>query len=183
MEIKHIVKERMSEHPGRLEHVLGVNDEAIALAKRYGIDEDRVSIAALLHDIAKKMTLEELRKYMVLGGFDQSVHPKTWHAYVGAYLAHEEFQIIDEDILEAIMVHTTGHPTMSPVAKILFVADFIERRTRDFPGVQRLRELAYHDLNACICYKLNHLITQIAEPHPDTVAAYEVYKEYCQIVK
>jgi predicted HD superfamily hydrolase involved in NAD metabolism len=181
MELKHIISERLRDYPGRLEHILGVNDEAIALAKRYGMDEDRVSIAALLHDIAKKMTMEELRKYMILGGFDQSVHPKTWHAYVGVYIAETEFKIIDEDILDAIRYHTTGHPKMNPVAEILFVADFIERRTRDFPGVQRLRELAYNDLNAVICAKLNHLMTQIAEPNPDTVAAYEVYKEYCQI--
>jgi predicted HD superfamily hydrolase involved in NAD metabolism len=183
MELKHIISKKMSDYPGRLEHILGVNDEAIALAKRYGVEEDRVSIAALLHDIAKKMTMEELRKYMILGGFDQSVHPKTWHAYVGAYIAREEFDIIDDDILEAIMYHTTGHPKMNPIAEVLFVADFIERRTRDFPGVQRLRELAYQDLNAVVCYKLNHLMTQIAEPHPDTVAAYEVYKEYCSVVK
>jgi predicted HD superfamily hydrolase involved in NAD metabolism len=182
MELKHIISERLSAYPGRLAHILGVNDEAIALAKRYGVDEDRVSMAALLHDVAKKMTMEELRKYMVLGGFDQSVHPKTWHAYVGVYIAKTEFDIVDDDILDAIRYHTTGHPRMNPVAEILFVADFIERRTRDFPGVQRLRELAYQDLNACICYKLNHLVTQIAQPHPDSIAAYAHYKEYCQIV-
>ena len=166
-----------------MEHILGVNDEAIALAKRYGMDEDRASIAALLHDIAKKMPMDEQQRYMMLGGFDTSNHPKTWHAYVGAYIAKHEFDIADEDILEAIMVHTTGKADMCPLSELIFIADYIERRTRDWDGVQKVREVAYQDLKKAVCMKLHELMTEIESPHPDTVAAYQTYKEYCTFVK
>ena len=183
MKYKELIKERLKDHPGRLEHVLGVNDEAIALAKRYDMDIDRGSIAAILHDIAKKMPLEEQKRYMQLGGYDTSHHPKTWHAYVGAYIAKHEFEIADDDILEAIEVHTTGRAGMSALSELIFIADYIERRTRDWDGVQKVREVAYQDLKKAVCMKLQDLMTEIESPHPDTVAAYQTYKEYCPFVK
>lgn len=46
-----------------------------------------------------------------------------------------------EDVCDAIACHTTGKYGMTTLDKILYLADYIEE-TRDFPGVDKARELA-----------------------------------------
>ena len=45
--------------PKRMPHVLGTEQEAVRLARRYGGDEIRARIAALLHDCTKKLDMPE----------------------------------------------------------------------------------------------------------------------------
>ena len=45
--------------PKRMAHVLGTEEEAVRLARRYGVDEQEARTAALLHDCTKKLGLEE----------------------------------------------------------------------------------------------------------------------------
>ena len=47
---------------------------------------------------------------------------------------------------QAIFWHTTGRADMSLLEKIVYMADYIEPN-RDFEGVERLRKLAYTDLD------------------------------------
>ena len=37
---------------------------AVKLAKRYGVDEDKAALAALLHDSAKEISKDEMRAIM-----------------------------------------------------------------------------------------------------------------------
>ena len=46
--------------PKRLTHSINTANEAVALAKRYGADEEKAYIAGLLHDVAKGQKLHEL---------------------------------------------------------------------------------------------------------------------------
>ena len=60
-----------------------------------------------------------------------------------------EWGIEDPDVLNAVTYHTTGRPGMSLLEKIIYLADAIEPG-RNYPGVGRLRKLAYEDLDkAC----------------------------------
>ena len=52
-------------------------------------------------------------------------------------------------VVSAIRCHTTGKADMNLLEKIIYVADYMEP-TRDFPGVQQLRQLAYSDLDAAL---------------------------------
>jgi nicotinate-nucleotide adenylyltransferase len=72
-------------------------------------------------------------------------HTSLLHARTGAALA---FDIYGEsrEAAQAIEAHTTGLPVMSDLAKILFLSDKLEP-TRDYPSVERLRRLAFEDLN------------------------------------
>ena len=45
--------------PKRMPHVLGTEQEAVRLARRYGGDEIQARIAALLHDCTKKLDMPE----------------------------------------------------------------------------------------------------------------------------
>ena len=55
----------------------------------------------------------------------------SFHQFVGAYLAENEFDIHDENILRAIKFHATGNANMDLLGKIVYAADKIEP-TRPF---------------------------------------------------
>lgn len=52
-ESKALVKSRLSEK--RYKHTINVKKMAVKLAKRYGADEEKAALAALLHDSAKEL--------------------------------------------------------------------------------------------------------------------------------
>jgi nicotinate-nucleotide adenylyltransferase len=138
--------------PKRVSHVLGCHDTAIQLAKRWGADETDAARAALLHDITKalngQLQLTLCREYgMILDDFSV-MYPKTLHALTGSLVADRIFGE-NEAVVEAIRHHTTGKADMSLLEKIIYVADYMEP-FRDFPGVEKLRELAYSDIDAAL---------------------------------
>lgn len=130
----------------RWQHTLGVVDSAVQLAERFGADAGKARIAALLHDVAKAWPVEKQRQAVLEegdpAGLDAIQYEKElWHAHAGAWTARREFGVEDPDILNAIRYHTSGRVGMSQLEKIVCLADYIEPG-RDFPGVDRLREIA-----------------------------------------
>ncbi len=115
----------------RYEHSIGTMEKAIELAKCFGENVQKAEIAGLLHDCAKCLTKEELKKYTKIFDECEKLSSKTWHAPVGAILAKEIYAIEDEQILSAIRWHTIGKKNMSDFEKIIFLADKIEDRTRE----------------------------------------------------
>ena len=121
------VQMQMSER--RFRHVLGVEETAVALAAKYGADEAKASIAALTHDYAKERPNDEFELIIRRDGFDLALlnyGNEIWHGLVGADIVQRELAIDDEEILQAIRVHTTGAAKMSLLDKIIYVADYIE---------------------------------------------------------
>lgn len=57
-EAKALVKSRLSEK--RYKHTINVKKMAVKLAKRYGADEEKAALAALLHDSAKELPKAEM---------------------------------------------------------------------------------------------------------------------------
>ena len=170
------VQMQMSER--RFRHVLGVEETAVALAAKYGADEAKASIAALTHDYAKERPNDEFELLIRRDGFDLALlnyGNEIWHGLVGADIVQRELAIDDEEILQAIRVHTTGAAKMSLLDKIIYVADYIEPG-RDFPGVKEAREIALVDLDAAVAYEtkhtLLHLIEQEHKIYPKTLETY-----------
>lgn len=54
-----------------------------------------------------------------------------------------------EEVFRAIYYHTTGRADMTLLEKILYIADYMEPN-RDFEGVEKLRRLAYEDLDTAV---------------------------------
>jgi predicted HD superfamily hydrolase involved in NAD metabolism len=161
-EILAIVKTKMPEK--RYIHTLGVRDTAIQLAQQYGEDPNKAMLAAIIHDIAKYADLQWMRDIVKQEQMDERLYPwehEILHGPVGAYIAKTDFQIDDEDILNAIRHHTTGRPKMSRLEKIIYVADMIEPN-RKFEGVEVLRELAFQNIDeamkACIKHTIAFLV-------------------------
>jgi predicted HD superfamily hydrolase involved in NAD metabolism len=101
------------------------------------------------------------------------LQPSLLHGPVGAWMLKEHGIMDDEAILDAIRWHTTGHPDMNQLAKIVYIADYIEPN-RDFPGVDLLRQLTYRDLDlgvvAGIEHTLSFLIQKDGYIHPLSIA-------------
>jgi len=79
-------------------------------------------------------------------------NPKLLHAMTGAGQARAEFGVC-EAVFEAILCHTTGRPEMTPLDKVIYLADYIEPN-RNFPELEALQALAYTDLDAAVMYGL-----------------------------
>lgn len=60
-------------------------------------------------------------------------NPYLLHAKVGSYLAKKEYKVEDPEILSAILYHTTGHPNMTLLEKIILrriILNRVENRHR-----------------------------------------------------
>lgn len=125
----------------RYRHTAFTAAEAVVLARRAGADPDKAFTAAALHDIAKKMTDEELASY----GYrrDPDMPDPVVHAFAGAYLAEKCFGVTDPEILDAIRYHTTGRPGMTQLEKVIYTADCVEK-SRVYEGVRKLRRAVEH---------------------------------------
>ena len=163
--------------PSRVNHVLGCRDTAAALAEKWGADVTDAARAGLLHDITKALDgplqLTLCDEYgTILNDFGRR-YPKTLHALTGALVAERIFGE-KATVVEAIRSHTTGKADMNLLETIIYVADYMEPN-RAFPGVERLRELAFTDLKAALKlgleYTLEHLKNQGAEVSPESRAA------------
>lgn len=138
--------------PNRVAHVLGCRDTAMDLAKRWGADVTDAGRAGLLHDITKALDgplqLTLCEEYgIVLDEFSKK-YTKTLHALTGSLVAERVFGE-NKQVVDAIYSHTTGKANMTTLEKILYVADYMEPN-RDFPGVEKLRQLAYTDLDKAL---------------------------------
>ena len=161
----------------RVNHVLGCRDTCVALAKRWGADETDAARAGLLHDITKALDgpdqLTLCRAYGKLLDEFSMKYPKTLHALTGSLVAGRIFGE-NEQVVQAICHHTTGRANMSLLEKIVYVADYMEPN-RDFPGVERLRCLAFEDLDKALLLGLNmtleHLARQGSEVSPQSQEA------------
>lgn len=153
--------------PKRMSHSIGVSKAADDLALRYGADPVKARIAGLLHDCARELPSNTLLQYAKSFGIlvtdVEQANPALLHGSVGAYLAHREYGVSDEEILGSIYWHTTGRSCMTVLEKIIFLADYIEEN-RHFPGVELLRRLAKTDLNKAVLagydMTLRHVIDQ-----------------------
>jgi len=149
----------------RWQHTLGVVDTAIKLAERYGGDPAKAELAALLHDYSKAWAIDRMEKIIREQGLPEELlaHDKElWHAHVGAWAVRAEHGIDDEEVLDAIRYHTSGRENMTKLDKIVCLADYIEPG-RDFPGVERLREIAEAGLEQALVAAFGSTIAVLIE--------------------
>lgn len=175
--IKSYIEQALSEK--RFVHSIGVAEEAVRLAEKFGADTEKAYVAGLVHDVAKEIDADSARE-MLKERFGINVDPVTYnvpkllHAPLGACLAQTEFGIYDAEILDSIKYHTTAKAEMSLLTKIIYMADYIEPN-RTFEGVDELRREAYEDLDSAILTGLDFTVSELLEDgkmfHPDTVHA------------
>lgn len=138
----------------RYRHTVGVQYTAVSLAMSHGCDLQQAALAGLLHDCAKYLSGEELRKecdrHGIVCSDVEKRQPELLHAKVGAYYARKKYGMEDREVLSAIRYHTTGRPEMSLLEKIIFTADYIEPHRKMLPVLPQIRKTAYRDLDEAV---------------------------------
>lgn len=141
--------------PESLAHTFRTAALARELASLHGVDPDRAELAGLLHDVgdqySDKQLLSLAERYGIPLDLTEARIPRLLHAAVGAEVLRREWAITDDELLDAIDVHVTGSAIMSPLAKVLFLADKLEPdRDRYYGGLDPIRALARTDLDAAV---------------------------------
>ncbi|NLI92411.1 MAG: HD domain-containing protein [Peptococcaceae bacterium] len=168
----------------RFQHTIGVEVLACDLAKKYQINAEAASLAALTHDMAKAYSIQEqiekAKEWNLIHYPEDLQCPQVIHGRVAAYMLQNEYGINDQDILNAVANHTLGRPGMSPLEMLIYSADLTEP-SRCFHGVDKLREKLYDDLKegtlACVEHTINYLTQSAKVIHPLTLLTYESLKK------
>ena len=99
--------------------------------------------------------------------------PLLLHAYVSADIAERELGVRDLEVLDAVRRHTLGAPRMTPLDRVLYVADACSL-DRAHAGAPEARRLAFEDLDEalkrCVADKLRHALGRGAWLHPTTLS-------------
>ena len=167
----------------RYQHTLGVEQTAVTLARKFGADPNLASLAALLHDNAKNLDIQDQlsickkafpKKYNLTMDYANILH-----AFAGAVEARDRYPQLPEEVFSSICYHTTGKPDMSMMDKIIYCADFIEPGRPAFEGLSEARKLVYENLDEGLLYIMTHTFRFVAgkgkKVHPLTEEAMEYY--------
>ncbi|MCQ2087226.1 MAG: nicotinate (nicotinamide) nucleotide adenylyltransferase [Bacilli bacterium] len=119
----------------RYNHVSSVADLCYRIAKANGYDAQKAYIAGFLHDLGKMVDLDDESKdysaektfidYELNGAF-RDLPKYAVHQVSGVYYAKKDYEIDDEEILNAILWHCTGRDNMTWIEKIVYAADKID---------------------------------------------------------
>ena len=166
-ELKGFLKPLMSEK--RYNHSIMVMEEAKEYLKEYGNNDkeffEKTIRAALMHDIAKEMTKEEIEKYVQKNNIDldieNPINKPLIHGIIGADKCIKEYDF-DEEMAHSIRWHTTGSINMSLMDKIVFLADKTGRDNKR-EILEKTREKAFIDLDEGIYYYIDENIRKLKE--------------------
>ena len=169
----------------RYEHTLGVAYTAAALAMCNDVDPVKAETAGLLHDCAKCFSddkkISVCRKNNMEINSVESRNPYLLHAKAGYCIAKNKFDIEDQDILNAILNHTTGIPGMSTLEKIIYIADYIEPSRKQAPNLSEVRKLAFQNLDQALLKILTDILSYLesggGEIDPLTKETYDYYAD------
>ncbi len=179
--------------PKRRRHTYGVEKAAFMLAKNHypWLDRRLVAAAALLHDCTKEYSEEEqlitAERFAVYFNELELEAPKLRHAVTGAAVARVAFGL-PEEAANAILYHTTAKADMTPLEKILYLADFTdENRSDELCVAVRRRYYEYFAadrgtaVDRTLLYALERSIEILTEEckkiHPHTIEARNFLKE------
>lgn len=190
LEAYEIVKTRFSHREKdlkRFHHQEEVVKMALFLNEHHhlGLDEEKIRLAGILHDYSKIYSDQEmiqvLQKYIGMEALKYQDYLPVVHSVLAYYEVQAELGVDDEDILDAILNHTTGSPNMKKLSMLIYVADAVEA-TRNYPDVEYYRNLAFEDFEkgffAIIKGTIDLLQRKGLPIQEKTIKTYQYYKEY-----
>ncbi len=168
------------------------DETAVRLARKYGADETLAARAAAQCISARPLT-------KALSGADEQIefcrHPTgipsrkrrqerrcgrgiaaRLHGKTAAWCAREIFGECEE-VCSAIAWHTTGRADMTLLEKIIYIADYVEP-TRDFPGVDALREAVWRDLDEGVLLGLEQTLRLLESQGRSVCSASRAARDY-----
>lgn len=162
--------------PMRYEHSVSTANTCRKLAEEFGYDMKLAFFTGLVHDIAREYSKEDLVKWASLDGMPVREldldSPVLLHGRAGAMVLKKEFGIADQNVLDALSAHTTGTSGMKTLAKVLFVADYIEPERKHITP-EFISSLEGLDLDgkvyAVLMGTLNHLASKGKSVDPEAL--------------
>ncbi|HEY5475713.1 MAG TPA: bis(5'-nucleosyl)-tetraphosphatase (symmetrical) YqeK [Tepidiformaceae bacterium] len=143
---------------GLVNHVTRVLAEAFDIGSRYDLDPARIELATWGHDLFRAHSAEEqLRLARECGiQIDETEErlPVLLHGPIATVVLRERFGLTDEEGLAAVRDHTSGLAEMPLLAKVILLADKVEKHKRErTPAMAEIRKLARRDLDlALLCW-------------------------------
>ncbi len=178
------LKDRVSKK--RFDHSINVAKTSAALAKQYGVDEDKARLAGLLHDWDKGYDDEGIRQRVIELGMEDELDPavvesmpRVLHGNTAARALKRDYPEIPSDVIQAINRHTTAAEGMEPLDMILYIADAIEP-SRQFGRIDELRaSVGKVDLEELFFRTYEYwtflLLEKRAPLHPETIHIWNFY--------
>ena len=140
---------------GLRDHIYRVRDIAEQLAPKHGIEPELAALAMLAHDVARAMPDEELLRRakelsLPVGTVERAV-PILLHGPVGAEILVIEDGLDDPSIHHAVYWHSTAHPDLDSLGKVVFLADKLDpQKAVAYPYQALLKQLAMEDLDQAV---------------------------------
>lgn len=160
--VKKLLSENVKE--SRYDHSVQTMKMAKKITDHYEINDERISLAALLHDCGK---------------IENSHDSDKNHAELGFILAKDVYGIEDMEIRNAIKFHTIGRKNMTDMEKVVYLADKIEE-SRLYEGVEEIREEAFKNMDEAIYMSMSrtfeYLMDNEIEIFPESKTAYFEFK-------
>lgn len=166
----------------RYHHSLGVEKQAVKMARRFGADQRRAALAGILHDVCKDMPkgalLQNILESGIINGIDFKASPQLIHSYAGALYLQSHMDIHDPEVIEAVRYHTTARAGMSLLETVVYLAD-LTSEDREYPDVGEMRRLCDTDLRKAMIHALTHTVKELTRKQkpicPDTLGACKEY--------
>jgi nicotinate-nucleotide adenylyltransferase len=156
---------------------------AYDLCRRFGLDPMDGYLAGIAHDLAKQLDNKQMLKIVKTAEIEISDlerdKPNLLHGKAAAVLLRERFSIHNEDVLEAVAVHTSGSENMRPLAKVIFIADKTEASRNIDPALRKMCRGA--DLDSILFVVLEKTIAKLRakglDLSEDTLMLFKKIKE------
>lgn len=176
----------------RYYHSVEVAKMAVELVQKHklSLDIEKVYISGILHDATKLFSKEKQKQMLYELGYQDSdeimLSTNVWHGETAPAFVQKEYNINDEEILNAIKYHVMGRPNMTDLEKVVFIADYVER-SRVGKVFDDARKIAFEDLDKALVFILESQIDYITSMHEtlisQTLKTYEYYKKENNISK
>ena len=178
--LREYIRPLMTEY--RYRHSLGVEKQAVKMARRFGADQRKAALAGILHDVCKDMPkgalLQNILESGIINGIDFKASPQLIHSYAGALYLQSHMDIHDTEVIEAVRYHTTARAGMSLLETVVYLAD-LTSEDREYPDVGEMRRLCDTDLRKAMIHALTHTVKELTRKQkpicPDTLGACKEY--------
>ena len=161
------IESRVAELPDSLiDHIERTRILAENLAEIHGVDVWRCSMGAIAHDLARHLTgpqllLESQSSNITINSYEYKA-PALLHGPLAARWLETDFDCSDEEVINSVRYHTTGHPGMTDIEKIVFLADKVEPdKVRQDPALELVTLVMDTNLDAPILEYLKLRIESI----------------------
>jgi|GEM_PF-411590 Predicted HD superfamily hydrolase involved in NAD metabolism len=127
----------------RLAHCRSTAETSAFLCERFGLDVEKGRLAGIAHDMCRELVYEEQERIIAQFGSclyrfhaspslqallsDPVYRKKMIHGPAAACMLCHEFGVDDADILEAIALHSIADTGASDLAKVVYIADSLNR--------------------------------------------------------